>query len=125
MADNLTNTEENRLLDLSLPTTALACTMKLRSSAPSETADGTTITGGGYADKTFTVAAASGGSKSNTADISFGPATGSPWAEIQGYDVYVGAERRWYQALAAPDRRTVGVGDTYVIDAGTLSFALS
>ena len=125
MADNICNTEENRILDDSLPTTALAITIKLRSSAPTDAADGTTISGNGYADQTFTVSAASSGSKSNTADITFPAVTGSAWAQIQGYDIYVAGSRRWYIALASGDFRTPAVGDVYKIASGTLTFSLS
>lgn len=125
MADNLANAEEDRLLDLSLPTGAGAITLKLRSSAPTDAADGTTISTGGYADETFAVGASSGGSKTNLADILFPVHSGGAAYTVLGYDVYVGASRRWYQALAAPDQRTVNPGDQYKVAAGALTFSLS
>lgn len=125
MANNIVDTEENRILDDSLPTGAGAITIKLRSTAPTDSADGTAISGNGYADMTFAVGAASSGMKANTADILFAAATGSAWPEVRGYDIYVGANRRWYFALPAPDYRTINVGSQYKIAAGALTFALS
>lgn len=124
MPANLTDGEENRLLDLTLPVGANAITIKLRSTPPTDAAAGAAIAGNGYADQTFTVAAAAGGSKGPTADILFPEAT-ADWPEIQGYDFEVAGERRWYHALAAGDRRTVQTGDQYRIKQADLSFSLS
>jgi len=124
MADNLTNAEENRLLDLSLPTGAGACQLRLTSDAPTDAAAGTELSGGGYAAQNFTVTAASGGAKENTAEILF-PAASADWSEIQGYEVWVSTERRWYRALSAPERRTVLTGDQFRVAAGALDFTLS
>lgn len=123
MADNLTNAEEDRLLDLSLPTGANAITINLRSTAPTDSADGTAIGGGNDVSEDFTVTAASGGAKENTAEILF-PAAVAAY-DVFGYDIYVGASRRWYHALAVPDRRTVNIGDQYRIAAGALDFTLA
>jgi hypothetical protein len=118
MPGNLVDAEEIRLLDLSLPTGAGAITLKLRSTAPTESADGTAIVAGNYADQNFAVSAAPG--KANLADILFPAATVA--YTVLGYDIYVGASRRWYLALAAPDQRTVNPGDQYKIAAGALTF---
>ena len=123
MADNLTNGEEDRLLDLSLPTTANACQLRLTSTAPTDAAAGTELSGNGYVAQDFTVAASSGGSKSNP-QILFPAATGA-WSTIVGYEVWVGTERRWYRALTAGEQRTLASGDQYRIQAGQLTFSLS
>lgn len=122
---NITDTEEVRLLDLSLPDDNVW--LALTSTAPSDSAAGTEITGGNYARQPISMAAASGGSKSNDTQILFPEATGAAWAEIQGYDIYTAVTagtRRWHFTLAVDDRRTVSVGDQYRIAVGALSFAL-
>lgn len=125
MPDNLTNAEENRLLDASLPVGAGACQLRLTSDAPTDAAAGTELAGNGYAAQNFTATAAAAGTKENAADILFPAAVGADWAEIQGYEVWVGAERRWYRALAVAERRTVRIGDVYRVAAGILDFSLS
>jgi hypothetical protein len=123
VANNLSDAEENRLLDLSLPTGAGAIQIRLRSTAPTDAADGTAIGGGNDVTEDFAVGAAAAGTKSNSAEILF-PAAVAQYS-VQGYDFYVGAERRWYHALPAPDQRTVEIGDQYRIAAGDLDFSLS
>lgn len=123
MANNLTDAEENRILDNSLPTGAGAIQIRLRSTAPTESADGTAIGGGNDVTEDFTVSAAAGGTKSNSAEILF-PAAIAAY-DVLGYDFYVGAERRWYHALPGPDQRNVQIGDQYRIAAGDLDFSLN
>lgn len=123
MADNLSNTEENRLLDNSLPTGAGAIEIRLRSTAPTDAADGAAIAGGNDVQENFTVTAAAGGTKENTAEILFAAAVAA--YDVQGYDFYVGAERRWYRALTAPEQRHLEPGDQYRIAAGALDFSIS
>lgn len=124
MADNLTNPEEIRLLDLSLPTGANACQLRLTSTVPTDAAAGTELAGNGYAPKDFTATAASPGPKTNAAEILFAAASGA-WATILGLEVWVGAERRWHRALSAGEQRTLASGDQYRVAAGALTFALS
>ncbi len=124
MADNLTDAEETRLLDLSLPTGANACQLRLSSNSPTDSVAGTELAGNGYAPQNFTSSAAAAGSKNNVGEILFPAATGA-WLEIQGYEVWVGTERRWYRALTVAERRTLALNDQYRIAAATLTFALA
>ena len=86
MADALTNTAENRLLDwiLGLASTAPTTPIKvaLVTVAGSDTAAGTEVTGGSYARQTLTVGAASAGATSNSADIVF---AGMPACTVVGW----------------------------------------
>lgn len=127
MADALTNTAENRMLDwiLGLSSTAPTTPMEvaLVTAAGSDTTAGTEVTGGSYARQTLTVGAASAGATSNSADLVF---AGMPAATVVGVEVWDSAGspvRLWYGPLAAS--RTVAAGDELRILAGELDFLLS
>ncbi|MFJ7111788.1 hypothetical protein ACIQW4_01240 [Streptomyces albogriseolus] len=125
--DNLSNTAENRALDWLMGNATTAPTTPLRvalvTANGSDTAAGTEVTGGSYARKTLTTAAAVNGATSNSADLVW---TGMPAATVVGVEVWDSAGtpvRLWYGALAAS--RTVLAGDELRIPAGSLTFALS
>lgn len=92
MPNNLTDTEENRLLDLSLVNGDL---MALLTVAGTDAALGTEVVGGTYARQGVTWAAAAGGSKSNSAEVSF---PGMLAMDVQGWAIFSadGAQRKWY-----------------------------
>ena len=126
MADNLTDAEENRLLDLSLPGTGMF--VRLTSTTPTDSAAGTELSGNGYTPKAITFAAASGGSKTSSAEVLFDAVTGADWVTILGIEIWdaaSGGNRRWYRPLAVGERRTPAVGDQYRIANGALSFSLT
>ncbi|MFE7906475.1 phage tail fiber protein [Streptomyces albogriseolus] len=125
--DNLSNTAENRALDWLMGNATTAPTTPLRvalvTANGSDTAAGTEVTGGSYARKTLTTAAAVNGATSNSADLVW---TGMPAATVVGVEVWDSAGtpvRLWYGALAAS--RTVIAGDELRIPAGSLTFSLS
>jgi hypothetical protein len=125
--DNLTNTAENRALDWLMGTATTAPTTPLKvalvTANGSDTAAGTEVTGGSYARKNLTVAAAVNGATSNSADLIW---TGMPAATVVGVEVWDNAGtpvRLWYGALAAS--RTVASGDELRIPAASLTFSLS
>jgi hypothetical protein len=127
VADNLTNTAENRCLDFvnGLATTAPTTPLKvaLVTVNGSDTAAGTEVTGGGYARPTLTVAAAVNGATSNSADLAF---TNMPACTVVGVEIWDSAGtpvRLWYGALSAS--RTVNAGDDFRLVAGSLSLSLS
>ena len=127
MADNLTNTAENRALDFINGLTSTAPTTPLKAALVtangSDTAAGTEVTGGGYARQTVTVAAAVTGATSNSADLVF---TNMPAATVTGVEIWDSAGtpvRIWYGALAAS--RTVNAGDDFKLIAGALTLSLS
>ena len=127
MADNLTNTAENRALDWLMGNATTAPTAPLQvalvTANGSDTAAGTEVAGGSYARKNLTTAAAANGATSNSADLVW---TGMPAATVVGVEVWDSAGtpvRLWYGALAAS--RTVLAGDELRIPAGSLTFALS
>lgn len=120
---NLTNSEENRLLDTSLDGTYLA----LYTTAPAE--DGTggvEISGNGYARQLISFGAASGGQKQNNADILFPAATGAQ-GTIVAYGILsavTGGTIRWHRTLTVGEQRTIASGDQYRITSGVLTFTL-
>lgn len=127
MADNLTNTAENRCLDFILGLSSTAPTAPLKvalvTASGSDTTAGTEVTGGSYARQTLTVGAASAGATSNSADVVF---AGMPAATVVGVEIWDSAGspvRLWYGTLAAS--RTVAAGDEVRLIAGSLAIGLS
>ncbi|MFI6491230.1 hypothetical protein [Streptomyces sp. NPDC050564] len=127
MADNLTNTGENRALDWINGLTATAPTTPLKvalvTAAGDDATAGTEVTGGSYARKNLTVGAAVSGATTNSADLSW---TGMPACTIVGWEIWDSAGtpvRLWYGPLDA--NKTLAAGDEYKITAGNLSLSLS
>ncbi|WP_436842841.1 phage tail fiber protein [Streptomyces venezuelae] len=127
MSDNLSNTAENRCLDWIMGTATTAPTLPLKvalvTANGTDAAAGTEATGGSYVRKNLSVAAASSGATSNSADLVW---TGMPAGTFVGVEVWDSAGtpvRLWYGALAAS--RTLLAGDELRITAGQLTFSLS
>lgn len=108
MTNNLTDTEENRLLDLSLLNTDK---MALMSVLGSDSAAGTEVTGGSYARQTLTFAAATGGSKATSAALNF---ASMPATDVQGWAIYdaAGTSRKWYGMFSPKTATAQAIGDT-------------
>lgn len=127
MADNLTDTMENALLDALVGTAGYTATtpMKLAlvTSNGTDSAAGTEVAGGSYARATITFNAASGGTIDNSATISF---TNMPASTVTGIEVWDSAGtpvRLFYGALSAS--KTVSSGDTLEFAAGSITLSLS
>jgi hypothetical protein len=127
VADNLTNTAENRCLDFINGLTSTAPTTPLKVALMTANGDdataGTEVTGGGYARQTLTVAAAVNGATSNSADMVF---TNMPAVTVVGVEVWDSAltpVRLWHDALSAP--KDVDAGDDFRLVASALSQSLS
>lgn len=127
IADNLSNTGENRCLDFIMGNTATAPTAPLKvalvTAAGTDTTNGTEVTGGSYARQTITAGAAVSGATSNSADLVF---SGMPAATVVGVEIWDSAGtpvRLWYGNLSAS--RTVAAGDELRLTAGSLTLALS
>lgn len=127
IADNLSNTAENRALDwlmgstTTAPTTPL--TVALVTAAGDDATAGTEVTGGSYARQTLTVGAASGGAVSNSADLVW---SGLPACTIVGWEVWdsAGTPVRWWHG-PLDTNRTVLAGDEYRLTAGNLDLSIS
>jgi hypothetical protein len=127
VADNLSNTAENRAMDWLFGSTTTAPTTPLKvalvTAAGDDATAGTEVTGGSYVRKTITVAAASGGAVSNSADLDW---TGMPACTVVGWEVWDSAAtpvRWWYGPLDAP--KTLAAGDELKLTAGSLAMSMS
>lgn len=127
MADNLPNTIENQLLDALVGTAAYSVTTPIRlalmTANGNDSTPGTEVTGGSYARQTITFSAASSGSISNSASISF---TGMPSCTVVGIEIYDNAgtpKRLAYGPLTTS--RTVTAGDTVQFAASAVSLSLA
>ncbi|MFJ4785134.1 hypothetical protein [Streptomyces sp. NPDC088794] len=124
----MSNTAENLMLDWidgvgtpTRPTTPLK--VALVTANGDDATAGTEVTGGSYARQSLTVAAASGGATSNSADLVF---SGMPACTVVGVEVWDSAGtpvRLWYGALTAS--RTVNAADDFKLSAGELDLALT
>jgi hypothetical protein len=127
VADNLPDTIENQLLDALVGTSAYSVTtpikLALMTANGSDSAAGTEVTGGSYARQTIAFDAASSGSISNNALISF---TDMPSCTVVGIEIYDSAgspKRLAYGALTSS--RTVTSGDTVQFSAAAVELSLS
>ncbi len=127
MPNNLTDTEENRVIDAIHGTAAyLAPTapMKLRlmTANGTDATAGTQVTGGTYTSQTITMTSASGGTVSNTTLIRF---DGLPAATITGLEVWdsAGTPRRiWHSPLTSSV--TVTANQPLEFPVGSITFSL-
>ena len=111
MPNNLTDAEENRLLDLSLEDGDL---LALMSVGGTETGAGTEVVGGTYAREAVDWAAASGGTKSTASSITF---SDLPETDVQGWAVYdsTGATRKWYGVISSKTGTAQNADDTVTV----------
>ena len=119
--------EANRLLDAAFSTADYAgattgSQLRLATSAGTDTAAGTLVTGGSYAHQSMAMATAASRSCSNTGTISF---TGMPAASVTNVEIYNsgGTVRKAYGALTTP--RTTASGDTLSFAAGSVVASFS
>jgi hypothetical protein len=127
VADNLPDTIENQLLDALVGTSAYSVTtpikLALMTANGSESAPGTEVTGGSYARQTIAFDAASSGSITNNAAISF---TGMPSCTVVGIELWdsdSSPKRLAYGPLTAS--RTVTSGDTVQFASSSVTLSLS
>lgn len=127
MADNLSNTAENRVMDWLMGGSPTApdpdLTVALVTAAGDDATAGTEVTGGSYARQTLTVGSASGGAVSNSADLVF---SDMPACTVVGWEIWDSAGspvRWWYGPLDT--NRTLLAGDEYRIPAGSLDLSIS
>ena len=127
MADNLPDIIENQLLDALVGTTAYTVTgpikLALVTANGNDATPGTEVTGGSYARQTITFSAASSGSISNSASISF---AGMPAATVVGIEIYDSAgtpKRLAYGALTTS--RVVTAGDTVQFASSAITLSLA
>jgi len=120
---------EDALLDHVLRNTAYsqpsALYVGLFTSDPTDADSGTEIAGSSYARTSATMGAASSGTASNSADITFPAATGS-WGTITHigiYDASSAGNLLFHGAVTT--QKTISSGDTFQISSGSLTISLA
>lgn len=129
MSGNLTDTAENEILKWldpaktpTRPSTGLQVALITTTTASTDSAAGSEVSGGSYVRKDVTLAAPTTGSYSNSADLTW---TGMPACTVGGVEIWDKAGtpvRFWYGTLAA--NKTVNVGDTFTIASGSLTLSI-
>ena len=126
MADNLTNVAENLMLDALVGTASYSAVTPIKlalvTAAGSDSAAGTEVSGGSYSRQNITFGAASGGSISNNAAVSF---TSMPACTVVGIELWdsSGTPRRLaYGDLTA--NKTLVSGDTLEFANGSITLTL-
>ena len=124
-----TDYAENKILNLmrNVAWAQFPAYVALFTSAPSDAGRGTEVSGGSYARELagLSEATGSGGTTSNTADITFTTATAS-WGTVTHValmDAVSGGNMIMWSILDAEE--TVGDGDTFKINAGDLDVTVA
>lgn len=127
MADNLTNTAENKMLDALVGTASYSANTPIKlalvTAAGSDSAAGTEVSGGSYARQTITFNAASSGSIASAATVSF---TNMPTCTVVGIELWDSAGtpvRLAYGSLTS--NKSLTSGDTLEFAAGSITLSLS
>lgn len=126
MADNLTDTVENQLLDALVGTAAYSVTTPIKlalvTANGSDSAAGTEVSGGSYSRQSITFGAASGGSITNSAKVTF---ANMPTATVVGIELWDSAgtpKRLAYGSLTAS--KSLVSGDTLEFAASSVTLTL-
>lgn len=127
MADNLTNTAENKMLDALVGTASYSANTPIKlalvTADGNDATAGTEVSGGSYARQTITFASAASGSISNNATVSF---TGMPTCTVVGIELWDSAGtpvRLAYGPLNAS--KSLTSGDTLEFSASSITLSLS
>jgi len=119
---------ENKILDHMLRAQAFTppstVYVALFTVSPSDSGGGTEVSGGSYQRQSVTFGAASAGSITNSADITFPQATAN-WGTIVSvglFDASTAGNLLWYGDLTTS--KTVNSGDIFKISAGNLTVSL-
>ena len=125
----LSDHAENLLLDFLMTSgTATRPTnwyLALFTSAPNDAGGGTEVSTGGYTRQTIAFSAASGGTTSNSADVSF-TASGANYGTVTHigiFDASSAGNLLWHGAMTAS--KTVEDGDTITFAAGNVDLTLA
>lgn len=126
MANNLTDTAENIVLDAMTGVAGALFTaplkLKLVTVIGTDSTAGTEVTGGSYVHQTIAFVAASAGATSNSAQISF---AGMPAVTVVGFEIVDSAgtpKRIWW--IPATANRTLLAGDTYNVAVGAITVSV-
>lgn len=127
MADNLTNTAENRMLDALVGTASYSANTPIKlalvTAAGNDATAGTEVSGGSYARQNITFSSASGGSISNSGTVTF---TNMPTCTVVGIELWDSAGtpvRLAYGPLTS--NKSLTSGDTLEFSASTITLSLA
>ena len=127
MADNLTNTAENKMLDALVGTASYSANTPIKlalvTANGNDATAGTEVSGGSYARQTLTFNAASSGSIASAATVSF---TNMPTCTVVGIELWDSAGtpvRLAYGSLTS--NKSLTSGDTLEFAAGSITLSLS
>lgn len=127
MADNLTNTAENKMLDALVGTASYSADTPIKlalvTSNGNDATAGTEVSGGSYARQTITFDPAASGSIASASTITF---TNMPTCTVTGIELWDSAGtpvRLAYGSLTASKALTSG--DTLEFTAGSITLSLS
>lgn len=127
MADNLTNTAENKMLDALVGTASYSADTPIKlalvTANGNDATAGTEVSGGSYARQNITFSAASSGSISNDAVETF---TNMPTCTVVGIELWDSAgtpSRLAYGSLTAS--KSLTSGDTLEFAIGSITLSLS
>lgn len=127
MADNLTDTAENKMLDALVGTASYSANTPIKlalvTANGSDSTAGTEVSGGSYARKTIAFGAAASGSISNSGTVSF---TGMPTCTVVGIELWDSAGtpvRLAYGSLTTS--KSLTSGDTLEFSAASITLSLS
>lgn len=128
MAGSLTNTYEEHVLNwvrgTSMPSAPATVYAAAFTSAPSDAAGGTEVTGGSYVRKAITFAAPSGGQIANSVQVAFDDAT-ADWGTITAIAIFDASTAGNMIAWATlGSSKTINSGARLVIDAGAVTISL-
>lgn len=124
MADNLTDVVENELLDALVGTAVYSVSTPIKlalvSSNGNDSSPGVEVVGGSYSRQTITFSAASGGTISNNATVTFG---NMPTITVVGIELWDNAGKRLaYGPLTAS--KSLSAGDTLQFAASSVTLTL-
>jgi hypothetical protein len=128
-ASGLKQTEAARVINANTRATAYATATgpfkaELTSTNPSATANGTAVTGGSYADQSYTTSAdTTTASIANSAAISYGPMPAGTVAGVNLKDSNGTPRYTWWGVLGTP--LTVNAGDLVSFAIGAMAFSLA
>ena len=97
----------------------------LYSTAPTVSTSGTEITGNGYARVSTTFSNPANGSITTSGTITIGPCTGNAWPTVTAFgicDASTSGNIMYFKGISG---KNIAVGDSFVIDGGNLTIAIS
>ena len=97
----------------------------LYSVSPTGNTSGTELSGNGYARTSVTFSNPANGTATSNVVVTFGPATGNNWPTVTAFgivDASTSGNLMYYKGISG---RNIKIGDSFTIDSGNLTIAIS